>query len=250
LGELGRRAVLLSTAIVVSAGCGATTQHARLTIFADSAIAPTLKGAVPTAHVVVGPSADLERRIARGARPDLFIASDLRYAAGLYRAHLIQRPRILVADQVVLVVGKRLRKTIRSPRDLAQPGIRIAMAPASSPLASYTAQELRQVLGTRRARWRRIAAPTARSLVRDVAAGRADAAFVYTSDLGVAGNAVRAIYPAIANPAYVFALPERPVHRHAADALIRTLLGRSFQRRLLHRGFVTTGDAGQSAEPP
>jgi molybdate transport system substrate-binding protein len=240
---------LLGVALAAGSSGGATTSPAHrraLVVYAPATMAKLLPQAAPDAHYRFGDSRLLARRIAHGARPDVYVAIDPRYARPLYKRKLIELPRILVADQVVLVVPKANPAHIRALGDLARPRVRLLLPRRASPLDGYVQDEL-ATLRARRRILRRVVgrARSVGATIRALSAGRANAGFVYTSDVAAARGRVDGVYPAIANPVYVVAkLRSTPLARRAARFLHR-LLEQPAQRLFLRAGFVTTSDAGK-----
>lgn len=236
-----RRLAGVAAALLVT-GCGGGGD--RLSVFAASSLTEAFQALDPDADFTFAGSDTLARQLRDGAPADVYAAADPRYALDLFRAGLVERPRILAANQVVLIVPRSNPARIESLSDL-RPGIRLVIGARGVPIGDYTRTALERS-GSGRAALRNVVSeePDVKSVVAKVALREADAGFAYASDVRAAGGKVHAVYPAIANPVYAIAIVRESNRREGAQAFVELTLGDRGQRELLAAGFVTTSRRG------
>jgi molybdate transport system substrate-binding protein len=214
-------------AVLAISGCGSGAQ---LTVSA----AASLKDALPRydsgARYSFAGSDQLAAQIRAGARPDVFAAADTELPGSLYRAGLVEKPQPFATNTLVMAVPARTSR-IDALGDLAQPGVKIAMAAPGVPAGSYT----RQVLSHLSTRLRaailanvRTNEPDVGGVVGKVAQGAVDAGFVYATDVRASGGRLRAIAlpPALApRVVYAAAVVKGTKHTAAARSFVDGLSG-------------------------
>ncbi|WP_204047482.1 molybdate ABC transporter substrate-binding protein [Microbispora siamensis] len=219
------RAVSPALALVLFAvtGCGGGRQT--LTVFADTSLTGTfgsLGRAFEAAHPGVavrfdfGGSPALAQRIVRGASADLFAAAGL---AAMRRSGA-PGPRVFARDSLQIAVPKGDPAHVTGLKDLAAPGVRVALCalPAPCGAAARAALAAAGVTVTAVARDQDGGAALTR-----VRLGQADAALVFRTDVRAAAGAVEGVdFPEAA--------------RAAEDYLIATVPGTG--RLALTREFV------------
>jgi molybdate transport system substrate-binding protein len=162
-----------------------------------------------------GASSTLARQIQEGAPADLFISADEAKMDQLERRGLIvkQSRRGILSNTLVIIVPGDRRLKIRSPKDLADPGIRnVAVAePQSVPAGIYAKDYLRKLGVWDRITLKIVPVDNVRAALAAVESGNADAGIVYKTD-ALISKTVRIAYevpasdgPAISYPAAVVA---------------------------------------------
>jgi molybdate transport system substrate-binding protein len=174
-------------------------------------------------------SDQLAAQIRQGASVDVFAAANTALPDSLHRAGLVDTPVVFAANRLVIAVPAGSSR-IRSPGDLARPGVTIVTGSPSVPVGAYT----RKVLGRLAPAQRRAILANVRSEEPDVQGvvgkltqGAADAGFVYATDVRAAGVRLRAVELAPAQRprvAYAIALVSRSGRRAQARAFIAGLL--------------------------
>lgn len=192
-----------------------------------------------------GGSDELAAQVRQGARPDVFAAANTDLPRALWREGLVERPVTFATNRLVLAVPAG--SGIDSLADLERPGVRLVIGSESVPVGRYTREVLAR-LGPERAR--RVLAgvrseePDVRGVIAKLAAGAAEAGFVYRTDVVAAKGRLRAIE-----------LPERlgPETAYAAAVVRRSSqprLAREFVEELRGgRGASVLRDAGFDAPP-
>ena len=238
-----RAAPALLACLLAFSGCGGDDNEAP-TVFAAASLTDAFRAMEPDARFNFAGSGELARQIRSGAKVDVYASADEAHAVALWRAGLLDRPRVLAANQVVLVVPRSNPKRIASISDLGQESVRLVIGARGVPIGDYTRRALgRSAAG--RAALRNVVSeePDVKSVAAKVSLGEADAGFVYTSDVRAAAGKLRAVYPAVANPVYAIAVV-RDGDQKAASDFVHLALGRAGQRELLKAGFVTTSHVG------
>lgn len=203
-------------------------------------------------RAVFGATSTLARQIRAGARGDVFLSADEVTMTEVERSGEIVAGsrRVILTNQLAVVVPRSSTGELRSPADLAGPAVRrLALAePATVPAGRYARAWLE-----REGLWdavvaRVVAADSVRSALARVAAGHADAGVVYRSDLSVPTD-VRLAWlvplersPAIRYPAAVLRTARDP---RVAEALIAALLTTDAQRRFAEHGFGPPPEAAR-----
>jgi molybdate transport system substrate-binding protein len=187
-------------------------------------------------------SDELAAQIERGVRPDVFAAANTKLPEQLHARGLVERPVVFAGNRLVLAVPTD-GSPVRSPADLEQDDVTLAVGAASVPIGSYT----RTVLGRLPEERRRAILANVRSEEPDVAGivgkltqGAVDAGFVYVSDVRGAGGKLRAIeLPEALQPsvAYGVAVVKGSEHPAEARAFIDGLLDGAGRRALDEAGF-------------
>lgn len=145
-------------------------------------------------------SSTLRAQLELGARADLFASADIRQMDLLQRADaLLGPPEIFAANSLVLIVPEG-SDAVRTPADIGDSGVRLALALPDVPAGAYALIALERMgalAGYDDGFYRRAVANVAtqetnvRGVLAKVALGEADAGIVYLSD--VAGDRARGI---------------------------------------------------------
>ncbi len=232
--------------------CGRAWGAVEVTVFAPASLLEALtevareidaRGDVRV-RAVFGSTSTLARQIRAGARGDVFISADEQTMTELERAGEIRRGsrRVVLTNQLAVVVPRESAAVLREPKDLAGPAIRrLALAETETvPAGRYARAWLEQEGVWPAVSARIVAADSVRAALARVAAGHADAGVVYRSDVAISPD-VRPAWvvpaergPAIRYPAAVLRAAPEP---QWAAALIEELLSVGAQRRFAERGF-------------
>jgi molybdate transport system substrate-binding protein len=238
-----RALVTAVLAVVLLAACGGGADHP--TVYAAASLNEAFERLAPDARFNFAGSDELARQLKEGARADVYASADPRYALRLFRNGLVERPRALVANQVVLAVPKSNPARIGSVRDLARPGVKLVLGAPGVPVGDYARRALARrpdggsIIG-------RVVSEEqdVKAVLAKLELGEADAGFVYASDVEAAKGRVRAVYPAVANPIYAIAVV-RSGDGERARAFLDRVFSREGQRALLRAGFVGIPTAGE-----
>lgn len=178
-------------------------------------------------------SDELAAQIRQGARPDVYAAANTSLPDALYREGLVERPVAVATNTLVLAVPAG--SEIDALSDLERPGVDLVVGSPSVPVGSYTREVLSRLDAQRAERiisGVRSQEPDVKGVVAKLAAGAADAGFVYRSDVVAAGGRLRALK-----------LPERLRPRAAFAAAVV----RGAERPALARRFVRELRSGRGA---
>jgi molybdate transport system substrate-binding protein len=240
--------VALGIAVAVAlAGCGGDGGKAQLTVSAASSLTSALiryggDFASADARFSFAGSDELAAQIRQGARPDVFASADTALPDELYQRGLVTKPVVFARNRLVLAVPAD-RTGIHSVRDLAGPGVTIAVGSASVPVGIYTRHVLSGLPEPERSA---ILAnvgsnePDVAGIVGKLTQGAVDAGFVYITDVEAARGALRAIeLPARLRPsvAYAAATVKGAEQPRQAHEFIDGLLSGPGRRALRKAGF-------------
>ena len=234
-------AVAIAAALLTACGGGGD----RLTVFAASSLTEVLQELEPNARYNFAGSDELATQLREGADADVYASASPRHAADLYRDGIVERPRLLAANQVVVVVPRANPAGIQALDDLARPGVRIVIAGPGVPAGDYAREALRGTpLGTDVLANVVSEEDDVRAVVGKVAFGEADAGFAYRTDIRAAADDVVEVGGAIARAEYAISVVREGDPDRAAR-FVERLLAPAGQRALLRAGFVTTSEAGE-----
>jgi molybdate transport system substrate-binding protein len=241
-------ALLLASLVVAApAGCGGGGNGSELTVSAASSLTDAFtrygdefRAASP--RFSFGGSDVLEAQIEQGAKPDVFASANTDYPEELHNRGLAGRPVPFATNRLVIAVPSD-QTSIRSVRDLARPGVTIAIGSASVPIGSYTRQVLLGLGGAENAAIMRNVAtqePDVAGIVGKLAEGAVDAGFTYVTDVDATHGQLRAIdLPARLQPSVTYAATvlNGTNHRGQAQAFIHGLVTGPGARALQQAGF-------------
>jgi molybdate transport system substrate-binding protein len=244
-----RWVALASAALALCAGCGGSGGGGgdAATVFAASSLTDVFERIDPDARFNFAGSDELATQLREGAEADVYASASVPLALELHREGVVEQPRLLAANQVVVVVPHDNPAQIASLADLGAPGVRIVIADEGVPAGDYARAAL-----ARRDEGTAILANVVseerdvRAVVAKVALGEADAGFAYRTDLAAyEGDAVevRSI-GALARAEYAVAIV-RDGDRAAAERFVEGAFGREGRRALGRAGFVTPSETGQ-----
>jgi len=232
----------LALALLALAGCGGDDAGggARVTVFAAASLTEVFRALDPEARFSFAGSDELATQLREGARADVYAAASERYADELQAEGIAEEPRIFATNRLVLVVPSDNPAGIESVSELGRDGVRLVVAGPGVPVGDYArtalatlhlSHILEQVVSNEE---------DVKGVLAKVAAGEADAGFVYASDARAAGRDVRAIeLPAEARTdiRYPIAIVAEADDREAAERFIRLVIGPEGRRVLTAAGF-------------
>ncbi len=218
----GRLAFGVVMAVIV-AGCGTGSSapgplSMDLTVAAASSLrdaVTALTGSYAADHpgitftITTDSSATIRAQIEQGAPVDVFLSADAKNPQALAAGGLAQdAPVTFAANTLALVVARGNPAGITAPADLATPGVRVAGAADSVPIAAYTARVIEAIAASTADPAGFVAAVEANVVSREQSAaavlsrielGDADAAFVYATDVASDAKVATIPFPAWAN---------------------------------------------------
>jgi molybdate transport system substrate-binding protein len=217
-------AAALAAATLALAGCGSSASgesRPTLTVLAASSLTAALSeygkefSAADVRSSFAG-SDQLAAQIRQGAPADVFASADTEYPRRLYGEGLVEKPIVFAHNRLVAIVPGEDKPLSLS--ELARPGTKIAIGEPGVPVGEYTREVLSRLPSAER---QGILAnvvseePEVTAVVAKVAAGAADAGFVYVTDAEAAAGEVRAVrLPERLQPDVAYAAA---VVRHSSD---------------------------------
>jgi molybdate transport system substrate-binding protein len=239
-----------------ASGSGAAASTAELTVFAASSltavftdvIGPDFEAANPGATVVFnfGPSDSLAGQIQSEGTADVFASASGTWMDAVQKDPGVTGRSDFATNQLVIITPPDNPASIASIDDLATPGVQLVVAAEGVPVGDY-AREALQNAGILKAAEANVVSNEEdnASVVAKVAAGEADAAIVYTSDVSsAAGNAVTAIeIPQSVNvlATYPIAVIDGAAQADLAGAFVDYVMSDAGQASLEMYGFGRAG---------
>jgi molybdate transport system substrate-binding protein len=192
-------------------------------------------------------SGTLQQQIERGAPVDVFISAADKQMNALAAKNLIvpSTRRVLAHNELVLIVPRTSRVTVKSFSDLSNPLVRrVAIgAPASVPAGQYAEQMLRKLGLWNSVRPKAVQGKDVREVLTQVALGNVDAGLVYRTDAAttpqvrIVKSAPRGSHRPINYP---MALVTSTRNGETARAFLRFLQTQRAKAVLKRRGFVVS----------
>jgi molybdate transport system substrate-binding protein len=241
-----RRAGLAVALLVSLAACDGG-EHDGPRVFAASSLTEVLQSFEPHARYEFAGSDDLATQIREGAKADVYASADVRHALELYREGVVERPRLLASNHVVVIVPRSNPWHIRSVADLAQHGVKIVITSPGVPAGDYVRAALaRDPHGAAILDNVVSEEDDVKGVVGKVALDEADAGFAYRTDIRATRGKVVEVgdIGALGRAEYAIAVV-RDGDRDAAAAYIERLLAPEGRRAFLRAGFVTSGADGK-----
>jgi molybdate transport system substrate-binding protein len=242
-----RRAALAAALLASLAGCGGDGGESDgPRVFAASSLTEVLQTFAPHARYEFAGSDDLATQIREGAQADVYASADAQHALALYRGGLVERPRLLASNHVVVIVPRSNPRHIRSLADLAAPGVKIVITAPGVPAGDYAraalahdphgAAILRNVVSEE---------DDVKGVVGKVALDEADAGFAYRTDIAATSGKVAEVgdIGALGRAEYAVAVVRDGDHE-AAEEYIQRLLASDGRKAFLRAGFVTSSSDG------
>jgi molybdate transport system substrate-binding protein len=239
-----RIAALLLAAIALAVVGGAWTTartEDRATVYAASSLTSVFPRVSPAARFQFAGSNQLAFQIRNGAPADVFASASSVYTQDLFRAGLVEKPRLFARNSLVLAVPRSNPARIRTVQDLLKrPKLKLVVAGANVPIGLYTREVLKRLGMLRVLRKAVSQEPDVKGIVGKLAFGQADAGFVYATDVRAASSRLIAIpLPPRAQPTvrYEIGVVKGTENRAAALELVADLLGEDGRRELKRAGF-------------
>lgn len=241
----GRWAVLCAATLagasvalaLVPAGARAATPP---TVYAAASLTETFPRIDRTARFSFGGSNTLAFQIRQGAPVDVFASASPDYTQQLFREGLVEKPRTLVYNRLVLITPRSNPANIRRVYDVNRDGVKLVVAGERVPVGAYTRTVLRN-LGISRAMRNVVSQETdVKGVVGKVALGEADAGFVYLTDARAAASQLRRFaIPTFAQPKvrYEIAVVKASRNKAAARAFVTRATGARGRAILKSAGF-------------
>lgn len=251
-------AALALAMILTGCGRGSGASGTEITVFAAASLGPALAkigpayaAATPGVALIVSTesSAALATQIEHGAPADVFLSADTRNAERLVSSGVADGAAVPFArNGLAIVVPDGNPGRIRSPADLARPGVKVIAAGEDVPISGYAAE-----LVGRLARLPGYPADFARGYTTNVVSredsvagvlakvelGEGDAGIVYLTDVAASGGVETIPIPSeVAVVATYAAVVVRGPDTRAAADFVEWLVGPDGQAILAAHGFV------------
>jgi molybdate transport system substrate-binding protein len=243
-----RRAALAAALLASIAGCGGDGgENHGARVFAASSLTEVLQTLEPHARYEFAGSDDLAAQIREGAKADVYASADVKHALELYRDGLVERPRLLASNHVVVIVPQSNPKHIGSLADLARPGVKIVITAPEVPAGDYARAALaRDPHGPAILDNVVSEEDDVKGVVGKVALDEADAGFAYRTDIAATNGKVAEVggIGALGRAAYAVAVVRDGDHE-AADEYVQYLFTPDGRRAFLRAGFVTSSSDGE-----
>jgi molybdate transport system substrate-binding protein len=237
-------ALLLAACALALAGCGGGADELRVSAAASLKTALTDYGGrfdAARARFSFAGSDELAAQIRQGARPDVFASANTTLPDELHAEGLVEEPVTFAANELVLAVPARSR--IGSLRDVARPGVSLAIGSERVPVGTYTRtvlSKLPEAESSAILRNVRSQEPDVAGIVGKLTQRAVDAGFVYASDVRATGGRLEAVeLPESLQPAvaYGVAVVTGARNEEAARAFVDGLLDGAGRRALDAAGF-------------
>jgi molybdate transport system substrate-binding protein len=249
------RALLVCTTLLLSLPAGAGDEPLRVLAAASltdafDELSRAFEQAHPGAKVELGFAGTqvLHTQVEQGADADVFVSADVYHAAALEKQGLLEAPRPLAHNRLVVVTPAG-GSPVEAMSDLAKPFIRIVLASPSVPAGRYALQALSRIAED--GRWGRDFATrvrvnvvseetNVRAVLAKVSLGEADAGIVYATDARAARGQIRTVeMPPELNveAEYRVGILRRSPRRALAEAFVAWSLGPAGQAILRSYGF-------------
>ena len=239
-----RAAALLHGVVALAAvGGGWTTARTEepVTAYAASSLTRVFPRISPAARFQFAGSNQLAFQIRNGAPADVFASASPVYTQELFRAGLVEKPRLFATNSLVLAVPRSNPAKIRTVQDLAKrPNLKLVVAGAKVPIGLYTREVLKRLGLLRMLRKAVSQEPDVKGIVGKLAFEQADAGFVYATDVRASSSRLIAIpLPLRSQPTvrYEVAVVKGTKNRAGALELVTDLLGEGGRRELKQAGF-------------
>lgn len=251
--------ILLSVVVACGAFCGEAKPA--VTVMAAASLSESFKeiGVLyeakhGKASFSFGASNTMRAQMEQGARADVFASANRKEMDAAVKAGLVDAAsvKIFVRNKLAILVPKGNPGAVKSPNDLAKPGLKIVVAAEAVPVGKYTLEMLEK-LGADPARGAtfkdRVLAnvvsreENVKSVVTKVRLGEADAGIAYVSD--ISGDAQKELalieVPDESNviAEYPLAPLVKTLNADGAAAFIKIVLSDEGQAILAKRGFIT-----------
>jgi molybdate transport system substrate-binding protein len=233
-----RAAAVVIVVLGLLAGCGG--DNGELTVYAAASLTEVFQELDDDARFNFAGSDELATQIRESAPADVYAAASPRYPDELFAEELVEEPVIFATNRLVLIVPSDNPAGIESADDLSEEGTKLVVGAEGVPVGDYTRTVLENMGATDVLDNVVSNEEDVKGVVGKVAAGEADAGFVYVTDY----NAAREDLQSIDLPDDAQAVVEYPIavvagteNRDAAEAFIELVLGEDGRQALEDAGF-------------
>jgi molybdate transport system substrate-binding protein len=184
-----------------------------------------------------GPSSGLAEQIAQGAPADVFASASTKNMDQVVSAGDARNPTAFVRNVMEVAVPPGNPARVTSVRDLARPGVKVALCQPQVPCGATAAKVFANGNLTVRPVTQEV---DVKSVLSKVELGEVDAGVVYVTDVRAAGAKVKGIpiAPDVnASTTYPIAALAKAPNQPAAAAFVRYVLSAAGQRVLTADGF-------------
>ena len=195
----------------------------------------------------------LSQQILAGAPADVFASADTQNMDKVTKEDLVNDPQVFAKNKLEVIVPKANPGNITTLKDLANPGVKIAVADASVPVGQYTLEVLGKMGKSSEygaayetaVKGNFVTKETSvKGVLQKVQLGEVDAGYVYVSDAYTAKDEVTGItipdqFNVIAE--YPIASVKSSSNQSAADAFIKYVLSDAGQAVLKDYDFIPVG---------
>lgn len=225
----------MALAVAMLAGGCAGSGPATVTVLAAASLTEAFGdlGTAATTYSFAG-SQQLVAQVEAGAPADVVATADADAMGRLVAAGLVDQPRDFARNRLAIAVEAGNPRRITGLADLGDESLKVVLADPSVPAGRYA----RDVLDRAGVRVRPVSLePDVKTVARKVAAGEADAAIVYATDVV---PTARVDIPDAANVVvtYPVAVVRATRRRAGARAFVDRLLGPAGRQALGGRGFL------------
>lgn len=250
----GAAGLALLVGLIALAGLPGPASAARPpTVFAAASLAEAFPEIDSAPRYNFAGSNTLAQQIRQGAPADVFASAAPDLTQGLYRDGLVEKPRFLALNRLIVIVPRSNPAGIRSVYDLRRDGVKLVVASARVPVGGYTRTAFRR-LGISSALGNVVSQEAdVKGVVGKVALGEADAGVVYVTDARAAASRLRQVaIPVFAQPVvrYEIAVVRSSSDRAAARSFVAEATGPAGRRALAAAGFRFPAPAPKAKPAP
>ncbi|HEY2940353.1 MAG TPA: molybdate ABC transporter substrate-binding protein [Gaiellaceae bacterium] len=239
-----RAAALAGAALLLLPSC---SHGGKLRVDAASSLTEVFQKLDPAAEFDFAGSDELAFQIEQGKKTDVYASASPKYPDRLYRAGLVERPRVFATNSLVLIVPRGNPGRVTGLGSLMRPSVKLVRGAEGVPVGDYARKILDRFChtifqpGGKCPRARIVSEEQdVKGVVAKVALGEADAGFVYATDVKPVAGKVSAIrLPAYLQPTveYELAVVRGAKHREEAERFVTLVTGRRGRHALRRAGF-------------
>lgn len=233
-----KRALAAIALAVVLVACGGGDKE--LTVYAAASLTEVFQELDVEARFNFAGSDELATQIREGAPADVYAAASPRYPDEFFAEGLVEEPEIFATNRLVLIVPSDNPADIDSVDDLGEEGTKLVVGAEGVPVGDYARAALENI-GAAGVLDNVVSnEEDVKGVVGKVAAGEADAGFVYVTDYNAAKDELEAIElpeEAQAVVQYPIAVVVDTPNQEAAEAFVQLVLGEEGRQALADAGF-------------
>jgi molybdate transport system substrate-binding protein len=238
--RLGGAALALALALAACGGDASGSRADEVTVFAAASLTEVFRGLAPDARFNFAGSDELATQLREGAPADVYAAASPEYADELHAEGLLDEPRTFATNRLVLVVPSDNPAGIERVADLRRPGVKAVIGAEGVPVGDYARAVLANLGETAVLASVVSHEDDVKGVLAKVAAGEADAGFVYATDARAAAGDVVAIElprEAQADVRYPIAIVADSPRAVQAREFVELVLGERGREALRQAGF-------------